>query len=227
MNGLWFLLLLIGISALPVLAVLIWLRLRRFPLSPRWFLLALLGGALALGIAAILQSLFPAATEAALGEILFKIFVQVALTEEFGRLTALLILFGIYRRFGKNQEAYTPAFGAAVGMISGLGFAVIETAMYGVGNFHIALIRAVTAAPLHGACGARIGLGAFHLRGTPVLSLVRFLYAVGIHGMYNFMIISPGIHPVFPILITLAAFFSSTQLIKMEGVIRDGCTSPH
>jgi RsiW-degrading membrane proteinase PrsW (M82 family) len=217
MNGLWLLLLLIGISALPVLAVLIWLRLRRFPLGLRWFLLALLGGALSLGIAAILQSLFPAAAEIVLGEILFKIFVQIALTEELSRLAVLLILFGIYRRFSKNQETYTPAFGAALGMITGLGFAVIETAMYGVGNFHIALIRAVTAAPLHGACGARIGLSAFHLRGTPVLSLVRFLYAVGIHGMYNFMIISPGIHPIFPIIITLAAFLSSIQLLKVDG----------
>jgi RsiW-degrading membrane proteinase PrsW (M82 family) len=217
MNNLWSLLLLIVISALPVLAALIWIRLRRFPLPPLWFLLALLGGTLSLGIAAILQSLFPGSAETAisLGEIIFKILVQIALTEELGRLAVLLILFALYRRFSKNQATFTPAFAAASGLIAGLGFAVIETALYGGGDFfRIALLRAVTAAPLHGACGARISLGVYHFRKSPVQSLFRFLYAVGIHGMYNFMIVSPGIPPVFPILITLAAFLSTLQFLR-------------
>jgi RsiW-degrading membrane proteinase PrsW (M82 family) len=104
-----------------------------------------------------------------------------------------------------------------MGLIAGLGFAVIETAMYGVGDFRITLVRAVTAAPLHGACGARIGMAVSHLRDAPGLALVRFLYAVGIHGMYNFMIISPGIPLVFPILIAFTAFLSSIQLIRYSG----------
>jgi RsiW-degrading membrane proteinase PrsW (M82 family) len=214
MNGLWILLLLIFISALPVLAVLIWIRVRRFPIKLPWFLLALLGGAFSLGIAAILQSLFPKTDEAVIGVLLFKIFIQIALTEEIGRLGVFILLFGLFRRFSKNTETYVLAFCAITGLIAGLGFAVIETAMYGVGNFSIALVRAVTAAPLHGACGTRIGMAAFHIKDAPGLTLIRFLYTVGIHGMYNFMIVSPGIPLVFPILIAFTALLSSIQLIR-------------
>jgi RsiW-degrading membrane proteinase PrsW (M82 family) len=222
MNGLWILLLLIGISALPILAALIWIRVRRFPIGLPWFLLALLGGALSLGIAAILQALFPPTNETTIAAMLFKIFIQIALTEELGRLGVFALLLGLVRRFGKNtgssdQRASAPAFDAITGLIAGLGFAVIETAMYGVGDFSIALIRAVTAAPLHGACGTRIGMAISHIRSAPGLALIRFLYAVGIHGMYNFMIISPGIPQVFPILIAFTALLSSIQLIRYSG----------
>jgi RsiW-degrading membrane proteinase PrsW (M82 family) len=214
MNSLWVLLLLIALSALPVLAVLIWIHLRRFPIKLPWFLLALLGGAISLGLAAILQSLFPKVDEATMGALLVKIFVQIALTEELGRLVVFSLLFALARRFSKNPEPQPPAFAAITGLIAGLGFAVIETAMYGVGNFNIALVRAVTAAPLHGACGARIGLAVHHFRDAPPLALVRLLYAVGIHGMYNFMIISRGIPLFFPILIAFTALLSSIQLIR-------------
>jgi RsiW-degrading membrane proteinase PrsW (M82 family) len=212
MNGLWILLLLIAISALPVLAVLLWIRLRRVPVGLPWFLLSLLGGALSLGLAAVLQSLFPAAEEASLGVLLVKIFIQIALTEELGRLVVFLLLLSLARHLSK--EPPPPAFAAITGLIAGLGFAVIETAMYGVGNFSIALVRAVTTAPLHGACGARIGAAVSHIRNAPLWALVRFLYAVGIHGMYNFMILSQGIPLVFPVLIAFTALFSSMQLIR-------------
>jgi RsiW-degrading membrane proteinase PrsW (M82 family) len=220
MTGLWILLLLILISALPVLALILWLRFRRFPIRPHLFLLAFLGGALSLGTAAVLQNLFPQTGEATMGVLLFKIFIQIALMEELGRLGVFSLLFYFIRRFGKDTEAYTPAFGAIAGLIGGLGFAVIETAVYGVGNFNIALVRAVTAAPLHGACGIRIGMAIFHAKGAPALALVRFLYAAGIHGMYNFMIISPGIPLVFPVLIAFIALLSSIQLIRYSGEYR-------
>jgi RsiW-degrading membrane proteinase PrsW (M82 family) len=214
MDGLWILLLLIAISALPVVAVLIWIRLRRLPIRFPWFLLALLGGGLSLGLAAVLQSLFPKTEEAGMGALLVKIFIQIALTEELGRLAVFSIFLKLARGFDK--EAETPAFAAIVGLIGGLGFAVIETAMYGVGNFNIALGRAVTTAPLHGACGARIGLAVSHIRDAPVKALIRFLYAVGLHGMYNFMILSQGVPMVFPILIAFTALLSSINLIRFS-----------
>jgi RsiW-degrading membrane proteinase PrsW (M82 family) len=218
MNGLWILLLLIVLSALPALAVLVWIRLRRLPVRLPWFLLALLGGALSLGLAAVLQSLFPAIEEASRGVLLMKIFVQIALTEELGRLVVFSLLLGLARRFGREAEPCSPAFAAATGLIAGLGFAVIETAMYGVGNFSIALVRAVTAAPLHGACGARIGLAVSSIRKAPVRALTRFVYAVGLHGMYNFMILNQSIPLVFPVLIAFTALFSSIQLIRFSDI---------
>jgi RsiW-degrading membrane proteinase PrsW (M82 family) len=212
MNGLWTLLLLIAISSLPVLAVLLWIRLRRLPVRLSWFLLALLGGALSLGLAAVLQSLFPDTGEARMGVLLAKIFVQIALTEELGRLAVFFLLLSLARR----MESYSSGFAAITGLIAGLGFAVIETAMYGAGNFRIALARAITAAPLHGACGVRIGAVVFHIRDAPAKSLIHFLYAVALHGMYNFMILSHGIPLVFPVLIAFAALSSSIRLIRFS-----------
>jgi RsiW-degrading membrane proteinase PrsW (M82 family) len=216
MNGLWILLLLIVISALPVLAVLLWIRLRRLPVRLPWFLASLLGGALSLGLAAVLQSLFPKTDEASIGVLLVKIFIQIALTEELGRLVVFSLLLSLRRRFSKEAEPHQLAFAAITGLIAGLGFAVIETAMYGAGNFSIALVRAVTTAPLHGACGVRIGLAVSQARDAPVGSLVRFLYAVGLHGIYNFMILNRDIPLVFPVLIAFTALFSAIQLIRIS-----------
>ena len=206
----------IAISALPVLAVLLWIRLRRLPVRLPWFLASLLGGALSLGLAAVLQSLFPKTDEASMGVLLVKIFIQIALTEELGRLVVFALLLSLGRRFNRDAEPHSSGFAAITGIIAGLGFAVIETAMYGVGNFNIALVRAVTTAPLHGACGARIGLAVSQIRDAPVLALIRFLYAVGLHGMYNFMILSQGVPLIFPVLIAFTALFSSIQLIRFS-----------
>ncbi|MDR2020304.1 MAG: PrsW family intramembrane metalloprotease [Treponema sp.] len=214
MKGLWALLLLISFSALPVLAVYIWIRFRKFPMGFPWFLAALLSGAFSLGAAALIQSLFPSPEELTLRILLAKIFLQIALTEELARLGVLLLLFWLARRFSKHRESLTPAFGTATGLIAGLGFAVIETAFYGAANFSVALIRAVTAAPLHGACGARIGLGAVNLKKEPFLAVLRFFYAVIIHGMYNFMLVSPSVPVIFPILIALTALISSIQALR-------------
>jgi RsiW-degrading membrane proteinase PrsW (M82 family) len=214
MKGLWVLLLLISISVLPVLAVYLWIRFRKFPLGFPWFLLALLSGILSLGLAALIQSFFPNLEEISLGILLAKIFVQIALTEELARLGVLLVLFWAARSFGTYRDRLSPAFGAATGLIAGLGFAVLETAFYGAANFGVALIRAVTAAPLHGACGARIGLGAVSLKKEPFLAVLRFFYAVIIHGMYNFMLISPAVPVVFPILIAITALISSIQALR-------------
>jgi RsiW-degrading membrane proteinase PrsW (M82 family) len=214
MKGLWVLLLLISISVLPVLAVYIWIRLRKFPLGFPWFLTALLGGVLSLGLAALIQSLFPSLEETALWILLAKIFVQIALTEELARFGVLLLLFWLARGFTKYRELLSPAFGTATGLITGLGFAVIETAFYGASNFGVALIRAVTAAPLHGACGARIGLGAVNIKEEPFQAVLRFFYAVIIHGMYNFMLISPSVPVIFPILIAITALISSIQTLR-------------
>jgi RsiW-degrading membrane proteinase PrsW (M82 family) len=214
MKGIVILLLLILISALPVLPLFLWIRRRAFPIRPSWFLLALLAGAVSLALAAFAQLLIPASDNITMGNLIMSIFVRIALTEEISRLLVLLALFGIGRRFNSSTETSAAADrvrGALTGIIAGLGFAVIETALYGSSNFNIALVRAITAAPLHGACGARIGLGAIHIRTEPVRSFGNIIYAIIIHGMYNFMLISPGIPVIFPVLIAITAFFSSIQ----------------
>jgi RsiW-degrading membrane proteinase PrsW (M82 family) len=215
MNGLWILLTLISIAAFPVLLMFLWLRYRRFPMTLPWFLLSLVCGAVSLGIAAVGQGIFPQPEKNTLWTLLVKIFVQIAFIEEAGRLMVLLLFFSLGRRFGKSGASYTPAFGAATGLLSGLGFAVIETASYGAANVNIALVRAFTAAPLHGACGSRVGLAALET-GRGFRFLIRFFSAVIIHGAYNFLLVSPGIPSVLPIIIAFAALLASIRIIRSE-----------
>ncbi|MDR3169995.1 MAG: PrsW family intramembrane metalloprotease [Treponema sp.] len=227
MDGLWVFLLLIGIATLPVILVYLWFRFRPVPVSPCWFLVSLLAGALSLLVAALMQNFFfyitrdvPGPGEGRLSSLLFNVFIRVALTEETGRILVLLPLFWLGRRI-RNREpqaqasALSPAaFGAATGLLTGLGFAIIENASYGAADLHIALLRAFTATPLHGACGARIGYGLIMLKEAPRHGLVRILSAVAIHGMYNMMVLNPGVPGIFPVLIALSALAASIQVIR-------------
>jgi RsiW-degrading membrane proteinase PrsW (M82 family) len=219
MMGLWVLLLIIFISALPVLGVLIWFRLIRFNLSPVWFLISLAAGVAALLLAGAFQLFFPPLGAASLGELLIRLFLQIALTEEMGRLVLLLLLFWLRSRLVKNPlkgPAGLLSFGAATGLLAGLGFAVVENASYGAANLGLVLLRVLTAAPLHGACGGRIGMMILGIKDQPVRGAFWFLSAVLIHGMYNFMVINPGIPVVFPIILVLAALLPVIQAIQAD-----------
>ncbi|GHV82285.1 hypothetical protein AGMMS49991_08430 [Spirochaetia bacterium] len=75
-------------------------------------------------------------------------------------------------------------------------------------------MRTLTAALIHGACGSRVGIAAFTLKAAPARSLLRFASAIAIHGMYNFMVVSPGLPAFFPILLAFAALLSTIQTIR-------------
>jgi RsiW-degrading membrane proteinase PrsW (M82 family) len=210
----WILLLLILISALPAIGVFIWFRLIRYPLDLALFFCGLLGGALALLVAGFFQSLFPPLNNLDLQSLLFRLMVQIALTEEAGRLVILLILRLLLDRFVKAPALPAENLGSAVGLLTGLGFAIIETATYGAADPRIALLRAFTAAPLHGACGSRVGVTVFSFREAPFRGIFRFIAASIIHGIYNFMAINPEMPIVFPILLVAASLFSALQTIR-------------
>jgi RsiW-degrading membrane proteinase PrsW (M82 family) len=106
------------------------------------------------------------------------------------------------------------SFGAAAGLLSGLGFAVIETAVYGAADPGAAIYRVFTAIPLHGACGCRVGIAAVSLHHSPLRALVFFFYAVLIHGIYNFMVVSPGLPWIFPVVLVFAALSSSIHVVR-------------
>jgi RsiW-degrading membrane proteinase PrsW (M82 family) len=214
MNAIWILLLLILISALPILPLSLWIRRRGFPIRLAWFLLALLAGAVSLALAALIQTLIPASDSVTLGNLIMSIFVRVVLPEEISRFLVLLVLFEIGRRFHistDNSPDPVRTYGVLTGLIAGLGFAVIETAFYSSADFRIALIRAISAAPLHGACGAHIGFGAINIKTAPVRALGHIFYAALIHGMYNFMLISSGVSVILSLLIAITAFLASIQ----------------
>jgi RsiW-degrading membrane proteinase PrsW (M82 family) len=120
----------------------------------------------------------------------------------------MILLFAV-RRY---SDSVTKA--SAAGLIAGLGFAILESAVYGAANPGNALLRAFTAAPLHGACGSRVGASVVLLREHPVQAVSRFLTAVVIHGIYNFMLIIPGrLPPLTAVLIALSALASAVVTI--------------
>jgi RsiW-degrading membrane proteinase PrsW (M82 family) len=242
MSGLWVLLILIFIASVPAIAVYIWFRVTRYQFSSVRFLMCLLTGAAAFFPALVLQHLFPAAgTALASGKwgLFYQTFIRIALTEELSRCIMLLLFFKISghaenvktaRRGAENIPAPLSyglvGRGAACGLVAGLGFAILESAAYGASDAGVALLRAVTAAPLHGACGSRIGAAVLLFREHPQQAVFRFLSAAAIHGIYNFMIVMPGFPSLAAVLIALSALASSVLLIR-SGIRGSGESVPY
>jgi RsiW-degrading membrane proteinase PrsW (M82 family) len=225
MPGLGVLIFLLLLSSLPAIAVFVWFRLARYPFSPLRFSCALLAGAISFFPALVFQNVLSAATGGivyAIGKwgLIAEIFLRIALTEEFSRLLALVILFFAIRRLRPGgQDSPSPVssgtMASAAGLIAGLGFAIIESAVYGASNPGNALLRTFTAAPLHGACGFRVGSSIAMFPERPSHAIFRFLSAVVIHGLYNFMLLIPGIVPsAAAILIALFALISAILAIR-------------
>jgi len=227
MNGIWILLLLILAAALPVIFVFIWFRFRKSPVTLSWFLLSLAAGIVSLVVVALVQKFFfffggefhlpvsqwsGAGKEGmdGLGSIIFSIFVRIALVEEASRLVTLIPLV----KAGSRRLKAGRTFSAALGLVAGLGFAMLENASYGTADVYITLLRAFTAAPIHCACGIRAGTAVFEFRRSPVKALFLFSSAVLIHGAYNLIIVSPAFPSALAIVIALSALFSSLPYIK-------------
>jgi RsiW-degrading membrane proteinase PrsW (M82 family) len=215
-NGLPVLLTLIFTAALPVVLLFLWYNFARCPLSTGWFLLFLLGGGASMFIALVLQALVSmlaggsAASLEGIGRVIFTMFFRIAVTEELSRLLVFLILFPLARIGGENAVLR----GRAAGLIAGLGFALVESASYGASDAGIALLRAVTSAPLHGACGERVGAALAGRKEGFFPALMRFLSAVAIHGTYNLMIASSGVIAIMAILAAFCALASSVISVQ-------------
>jgi RsiW-degrading membrane proteinase PrsW (M82 family) len=215
MNGLPVLLFLILVAALPVLLLFFWYRLARCPISAGWFLVFLLGGASSMFFALVLQNLIPALSApfaGPLGNAALNIFCRIAATEEAARFLVFLILFPLARIRGETAILR----GGTAGLVAGLGFALVESASYGASDTGIALLRTVTSAPLHGACGARVGAAAAGFGKGPLQVIAPVLTAIAIHGMYNLMIRGSGILAVMAILAVFCALASSILSIRAQ-----------
>jgi len=225
MSGSLVLLVLILVSAIPVIAVYIWYRLAKYQFSLIWFLFALLAGAAAFFPALFLQNLlnFSISSGGRLN-LFYQFFIRIASTEEVSRLLMLFIFFFFSGRIEKEKTRTfgTEQFpswekirrGAAGGLVAGLGFALLETAAYGASNAGVLLLRAFTAAPLHAACGSRVGAAAIMFRSNPFQSFMRLLTAIAIHGIYNFMAVLSGFPSFMAVLIALSAVASSILTIR-------------
>ncbi|MDR2717571.1 MAG: PrsW family intramembrane metalloprotease [Treponema sp.] len=227
MYGFGVLIILLFISSIPAIAVFIWFRLARYPFSLPRFSFSLLAGTVAFFPALFLQKVFSAESEilytAGKWGLIAEIFVRIAFTEEFSRLIVLVILFSAIHRVnsarqrdpGSSVNVSADTMASASGLIAGLGFAILESAVYGASNPGNALLRTFTAAPLHGACGFRAGSSITMFSERPIQAIFRFLSAVVIHGIYNFMLIIPGFFPsIAAILIALSALATSIMAIR-------------
>lgn len=230
MSGFGVLFILLFISSIPAIAVCIWFRLARYPFSLPRFSFSLLAGAVSVFPALLLQSIFTARSEIlyAAGKwgITADIFVRIAFTEEFSRLIMLIILLSAIRRFTAARQVNISAdtMASASGLIAGLGFAILESAAYGASNPDNTLLRTFTAALLHGACGFRAGSAIALFPERPVQAVFRFLSAVVIHGIYNFMLIIGGFFPpIAAILIAISALATSVLAIHNGMKGEDTC----
>jgi RsiW-degrading membrane proteinase PrsW (M82 family) len=222
MTGLWLLFTAIAIASLPVIPAWFWASRKSASctLSGGIFLLCLTGGFLSVLAAALIQSLLPLPGQSSSGlpPLLFRAFLQISLIEELSRLVSLIPLLRFYRaRHAPPNipDEEDPSLGARIGLVSGLGFAIVESAFYSAAGPGTALLRAFTAAPLHGACGARLGSAAASLPRRTIRSLGLILSAVLLHGLYDFFILSPGIPSALSILIALSALGST--LVSLHG----------
>ena len=223
MPNTWVLIVLILISSLPVAAAYIWFRAIKYQFSPVRFLFALLAGASAFFPALFLQDLLNFSLSTGVRAAFFyEFFVRIALTEELSRLLMLFIFFWIGSRI-KTDDTLNPApafntvnRGTAIGLVAGLGFAILESARYTADGMtvSIVLLRFFTAA-LHAACGSRIGAATILFRTNPGLAVLRILTATAIHGVYNFLVSIPGgIPSIGAILIAFSALATAIMTIR-------------
>jgi RsiW-degrading membrane proteinase PrsW (M82 family) len=219
MNGFGSLALLVLMAALPVLVCYAWLRIKGWGMLR--FVSALLAGVFALIAAALLQSLFPSRTPLpGMWGILFKLFIEIAGTEEGSRLVFLVLFLKLSARFPASGASVQDVAGnfrsadfyfrsLASGLAAGLGFAFIETLSYAAADLGITLLRGFSAAPLHAACGIRAGFAAdFIVRGRDEAGTGggrNFVAAVIIHGMYNFLLINPGVPAFVPVMLAFVS----------------------
>jgi RsiW-degrading membrane proteinase PrsW (M82 family) len=211
---------LILIAALPVVILFLWYNFAHCPISTGWFLVFLIGGGASMFIALVLQAFIPSLSGlspgggllGAMGPMVFNLFCRIAATEETSRLLVFLLLFPLARIRGENAVLQ----GSAAGLTAGLGFALVESASYGASDAGIALLRAVTSAPLHGACGERVGAALAGCKKGFFLALLRFLSAIAIHGTYNLMLRGSGIMAVMAILAAFCALASSVLSIRTQ-----------
>jgi len=224
------LLIILLISSLPVIAVYVWFRLAKYQFSVYRFLFILLTGAAAFFPALLLQELLNFSFTDNRTALFFHHLIRIASTEEISRLLMLLIFFRISARYIISSPEQSISLeplsfsvikkATATGLVAGLGFALLENAVYAASDIRMLPLRVILTAAVHGACGSRIGVAAVLLRTNPIQAIMRVLTAIAIHGIYNMMITMSGFSPVAAILIAITALI--TAILAIQGGWSDG-----
>lgn len=185
----------LALSALPLLVAFPLLR-RAYPhFGNRPFLASAAAGFGAVLPAAVVQGLLPADEVDPFG-LAARSFLLVALSEE----GAKFLLVRMVRRAWGGA-----AHGFAAGTAAGLGFAFVETALRASVNPAAVFSRALTAVPLHAACGGWVGRAAAHAAPPSPRTFGLLLMAVLVHGAYDVCLLIPGVNPLLPAAMALSA----------------------
>lgn len=214
-------------------AALGWIFLKRYwqkrglSLSPVFTVIFFAGGIASLVIAAFVQAFLPLEIPAFDGSsisgraaILTFYSLRTAFVEEAARFAVLTSLFAINNRLlRKSMEIYSNFSSLQAengiiynsgGLLAGLSFATLETAAHAATESGALLVRAISAAPLHGACGIRCAqsIELFNEK-RRVAAAGRFVYAAALHSFYNIMIVRGGIFSILSIILAITALISS------------------
>lgn len=144
---------------------------------------------------------------------LFLAFIVAGFCEEFIKL--IVVKFAVFRAAEFNEVMD----GIVYTIAASLGFAAVENFLYsggGQSSIMLLLIRGVTAVPLHalasGIMGFYIGKSKFYPK-SPVAP--GFIVAVGIHGLYDYLLFTGNIYlSLINIPLLIGAFIILKILIK-------------
>jgi len=150
---------------------------------------------------------------------LFEAFVVAAVCEELIKLWVVKVVAYNNVHFDEVMD------GVVYTIVASLGFACMENILYVLDRgWTVALIRAFTAVPMHAVCsgmmGYYIGQAKFSSQRAEESILIKrgFWIAVGIHGLYDFLLFSV---PIFGIVIALGVIpLLIVTFIVLQGKIK-------
>jgi hypothetical protein len=212
--------LMVLVSGLPVLLG-CWYFRAKHAMARRFFFAAALAGIAAVLLAAGAQLLVaplsprPNLAAGTKWAILYAIFIEIASTEELARFLTLMVCTGALKKTLEAAPNKT-ALVRATGMISGFTFAAVETIFFTMTNPDSGIIRAISAVPLHGACGIKAANAVLSGKRSPGLSLLSIVFAIALHGIYNFLVQRGGLFPYLGIALAVTALLSGAQSIRFE-----------
>lgn len=160
---------------------------------------------------------------------LARLFVVTTLVIGFVEETAKF--FAVRLAVYDHEEFDEVVDGIIYAVAAGLGFAAVENLFYSVRfGITVGLFRAfitdLAHASFSGIVGYHLGLAKLHKGNTTFLLLKGLAVAVGLHGMYDFLIISRLVPPAFGIVLAVATYFYLDSKIQKARLLSHGQNPP-